>query len=68
MNLENFSDYECACDGYHTGNACETEIIFPPGEDTNPTEIEDPFPCTWEDPFCIPSSRDRSTGSRYPEC
>ena len=24
-----------------------------PGEDTNPTEIKDPFPCTWEDPFCI---------------
>ena len=32
---------------------CQTEIIFPPGKDTNPTEIVDPFPCLWTDPFCI---------------
>lgn len=46
-------NFTCECDGYHKGEFCETEIIFPPGEDTNPTVIDDPFPCTWDDPFCI---------------
>ena len=46
-------NFTCNCDGYHEGDFCGTEIIFPPGEDTNPTVLEDPFPCTWDDPFCI---------------
>jgi len=53
VNSDSYSDFSCECDGYHEGEFCETEIIFPPGADTNPTEIVDPFPCLWTDPFCI---------------
>ena len=52
-NQPDYSDYYCECDGYHTGDNCEVEIVFPPGQDPNPTVIDDFFPCNWEDTFCI---------------